>query len=177
MNDDLSAAVAQADLTTPGDDFQLGQRPTSRYISYQPFDRLEGGLGAALKDEVYSELNRSTAVPNRIVLQSNLSTNVIDQQFSYFDRLTISGCLLMVEAHTIFPEPATSGYRVFYSVFECRKVESACSCDAKQNGPCAPSVRSVWCDATLAHCMNDTAVVADGNTLGLVTKIDSALLN
>ena len=172
MNDDLTAVVAQADLTTPGDVFELGRRPSSRFISYQPFDRLEGDLGVILKDEAYSEQNRSTTVPNRIVLQSNLSANVIDQQFSYFDQLTISGCLLMVEAHTVFPEQATSGYRVFYSVFECRKMESACSCDAYER-----AVRSVWCDAKLSHCKNDTVAVADGHTLGLVTKVDPALLS
>ena len=177
MNDDLTEVVAQADLTTPGEEFEYGRRPSSRFISYQPFNRLDGNLGVVLKDEVYSEFNRSTAAPNRIVLQSNLSANVIDQQFSYFDQLSISGCLLMVEAHTIFPEPVTSGYRVFYSVFECRKLSSTCSCNAGQNEPSAPSVRSVWCDAKLLHCRNDTVIVADGNTLGLVTKVDSALLS
>jgi hypothetical protein len=174
MDDDLKAVVAQADLTA-GDAFELGRRPGSRFISYQPFDRLDGGFGAALKDEVYSELNRSTPVPNRIVLISNLSSNVIDQQFTYFDRLTIAGCLLMVEAHTIFPEPSTAGYRVFYSVFGCQKLTSECLC-TKNSNPAAPSTRMVWCDRDFARCDNDTAVVSDGHTLGLVTKIDPALL-
>ena len=163
MDDDLKTVVAQADLTEPGDAFELGRRQASRYISYQPFDRLDGGIGVALKDEAWSEVNRSTPVPNRIVLESNMSANVIDKPFAYFDRLTIRGCLLMVEAHTIFPEPATAGYRVFYSVFECRKLTPACSC-TKTSDPAAPSTRTVWCDKDFARCANDTQVVADGHT-------------
>ena len=176
MNDLLTQPIAQADLSvdTPEttDPFELGKRPQSRYISYQPFDRLltaGGGLGIILKDEVYSDANRSSAVPNRIVV-GDFEKNVIEKRLTYFDALTINGSLLLTEAHTVFPEPETNGYRVFYSVFGCSGLGKKCA--AAGGEPRSQSTRTVWASADFEVWRGDRQLVADGQTLGLVTKVD-----
>jgi hypothetical protein len=97
--------------------------------------------------------------------------NRITSRFSYFDSLRINGHLLEVEAHTVFPEEHSQGYyRIFYSVFGC---SGGCT---KTGEPAAPSTRTVWCNASFGGCRGDRTVVRDGQTLGLVTQIDGALL-
>ena len=176
LNDDLNQAIAQADLSVDvsedTDPFALGQKPQSRYISYQPFERLDGSLGMTLKDEVYSEVNRSTAVPNRVVI-GDFASNIITGRLHYFDSLTINGSMLLTEAHTVFPETETNGYRVFYSVFGCSPIRGPC---VKGGNPQGRSTRSVWASADFSEWLNDTQLVADGQTLGLVTKVDPKYL-
>eukprot|EP00947_MAST-08B_sp_MAST-8B-sp1_P005173 g5173.t1 len=200
LNDQLTQAIAQADLSVDAPETSpvaLGGRPQSRYISYQPFERLDGGLGIILKDEAWSEVNRTTGVPNRIVL-GDFERNVVTRRLAYFDSLTISGMLLMVEAHTVFPEirenkngeKTTEGYRFFYSVFAVRPVSNAGGGaggaggvgsgqqggDSSSSPPRARTTRTVWASADFSTWANDTEVVADGQTLGLVTVVDEDLL-
>jgi len=164
MSDDLTQAVAQAELTADGSVLEPSvgaPRPSSRYISYQPFRTLTGRLGALLKDEVWSEANRSSAVPNRImVIDDMLGSNTLARRFSYFDALRIENRTLLVEAHTIYPQPATATYRVFYSVFGTQEA------GAVRYG--SPVVRTAVCDEQLLTCANDSQILDDGWTLGLV---------
>ena len=103
----------------------------------------------------------------------DFASNIITGRLHYFDSLTINGSMLLTEAHTVFPETETNGYRVFYSVFECSPIRGPC---VKGGNPQGRSTRSVWASADFSEWLNDTQLVADGQTLGLVTKVDPKYL-